>query len=200
MLVDVVVDPTSKDVSHVVVQPRHHPDRARLVPVADLVADEEAGRLVCSSGVDSYPLIESTQFVKMSVPVELAGDWEVGIEHVSAFPYYTADFGEFNRSLYPDSFEEVGITFHRIPKGKVEIRRASDVLSADGDRLGRVDGFVVSADHVTHLVLDQGHLWGRHEVTIPVSGVRSISNDEVHLSLTAAEVEALPRPKVVVRP
>ena len=94
----------------------------------------------------------------------------------------------------------MGITFHRIPKGEVELRRNSEVVSADEKALGRLDGFVVADDHITHLVLERGHLWGRHEVAIPVSAVRSFSNDEVLLSLSKAEVEVLPRPTSVACP
>ena len=35
------------------------------------------------------------QFVRMSAPIAVEDDWAVGIEHVSALPYYSADFGEF---------------------------------------------------------------------------------------------------------
>ena len=35
--------------------------------------------------------------------------------------------------------------------------------------IGDVDGFVIDAgEHITHVVLERGHLWGRKEVTIPI--------------------------------
>ena len=62
--------------------------------------------------------------------------------------------------------------YDRVPKGEVGVRRASAVISADGHSLGEVDGFVVDADeHITHFVLERGHLWGRKEVTIPIGAV-----------------------------
>ena len=201
VVADVVVDPTTMSVSHVVVQPGHHAGMARLVSVIDLTPDEKAIGLECARDLDAYPLVESTQFVKLSAPLEIEGDWDVGIERVSALPYFSAEFEEAGYPAYLGrDEEEIGITFHRIPKGTVEIRRSSDVFSVDGARLGRVEGFVVDADQVAHLVLAEGHLWGRHDVVIPVAAVKSFSNDEVRLSLSANEVESLPRPGNVRRP
>ena len=85
------------------------------------------------------------------------------------------------------------MTYDRIPKGEVEIRRASEVTSADGHHLGRVDGFVVADDDaITHFVLERGHLWGRREVTIPMNAVAHVHTDAVTLTLTKDEVGDLP--------
>ena len=87
----------------------------------------------------------------------------------------------------------VTMCYDRVPKGEVEVRRASAVISADGHSLGEVDGFVVDADeHITHFVLERGHLWGRKEVTIPIGAVARIETDAVHIALSKDEVGALP--------
>ena len=53
------------------------------------------------------------------------------------------------------------MTYDRVPKGEVEIRRSSAVTSADGHDLGQVDGFLVDGEaHITHFILERGHLWG----------------------------------------
>jgi hypothetical protein len=44
---------------------------------------------------------------------------------------------------------------------------------------------------VTHVLLDEGHPWGKKEVSIPISAVAGV-DDGVRLSLTKAEVPALP--------
>ncbi len=80
-----------------------------------------------------------------------------------------------------------------MPKGEVEVRWASVVISTDGHLLGEVDGFVVGADeHITHFVLERGHLWGRKEVTIPIGAVARVESDAVHVALSKDEVGALP--------
>jgi sporulation protein YlmC with PRC-barrel domain len=63
------------------------------------------------------------------------------------------------------------------------------VISSDDHELGHVDGFVVDSEEgITHLVLEHGHLWGKRDVTIPISAVDTIANDEVRLTLTKDQV------------
>jgi uncharacterized protein YrrD len=201
VLSDVVIDPHAKKVSHVVAQPRRHPSEARLVPIDD-VASTGDDTLVCVAAFDAYPPVEMTRFVKMSEPIETTDDWDVGIEHAIAYPYYAGDFDGVEWAMLRGGADaqEIGVTFHRIPKGEVEIRRQSEVLTSDDERVGTVDGFLLDDDHVTHVVLEKGHWWGRHEIAIPVSAVAWVRNDAIRLDLTADEVAALPRPRTVTRP
>ena len=117
-------------------------------------------------------------------------DWEVDVEEVLAQPYYEdLDAVEAAPISYDD---HVVWTYDRIPKGEVEIRRASPVTSSDGHHLGHVDGFMVDGgDHIGHLVLEHGHLWGKREVVIPIGAVARVETDAVVLRLTKDEVGAL---------
>ena len=62
------------------------------------------------------------------------------------------------------------------------------------DDVGRVDEFLVDreTEHITHLVLREGHLWGQKDVTIPVSEIERIEEDTVYLKLDKEEIERLP--------
>jgi hypothetical protein len=44
---------------------------------------------------------------------------------------------------------------------------------------------------VTHILLKEGHLWGRKQVAIPVSAITSVA-DGIRLSITKKQVEGLP--------
>jgi hypothetical protein len=44
---------------------------------------------------------------------------------------------------------------------------------------------------VTHVLLDEGHLWGQKRVAIPIGAVKDV-DDGVRLSLTMDEVRDLP--------
>jgi hypothetical protein len=85
------------------------------------------------------------------------------------------------------------VTSDKVPEGEVEVRRAQRVNASDGP-IGRIHGFVVNpSDHqVTHVLLDEGHLWGKKEVCVPISSVTGIDADGVHLSLSKKEVGELP--------
>jgi sporulation protein YlmC with PRC-barrel domain len=75
---------------------------------------------------------------------------------------------------------------------EVEVRRGEHVHATDGD-IGRVQGLVVdpSDHHVTHVLLQEGHPWGRKEVTIPISAVTRV-DDGIQLSISKQQVQDLP--------
>ena len=76
-------------------------------------------------------------------------------------------------------------TYDRVPEGTIEVRRASEVLSSDGHKVGHVDGFLVDpTSKITHLVLEHGHLWGHRDITIPINDIQRASSDTVQLGVT----------------
>jgi hypothetical protein len=48
-----------------------------------------------------------------------------------------------------------------------------------------------SNHQVTHVLLDEGHLWSKKEVSIPISAVTEVDHG-VRLSLSKAEIAELP--------
>jgi sporulation protein YlmC with PRC-barrel domain len=66
------------------------------------------------------------------------------------------------------------------------------VQAADGE-IGKVEGLVVepTRGHVTHILLQEGHLWGRKQVAIPMTAVEAM-DDGISVTLSKQEIEALP--------
>jgi sporulation protein YlmC with PRC-barrel domain len=189
-LADVVIDPTTRRVTHLVVQPQHRPDDARLVPV-ERARPGDAGETTISldatvAEIDKLATVHELAYLRLGeFPVE-DPDWDVGVEHVLGLPYYQ---GIDTPAIEYDPHYTLG--YDRIPKGEVEIRRSSAVTSSDGHSLGHVDGFTIDGDHITHVVLEHGHLWGKREVAIPIGAVDRVETDEVVLTLSKDEVGAL---------
>jgi len=79
-----------------------------------------------------------------------------------------------------------------VPLGEADVDRGEPVHALDGE-IGRVQGFLVDPDdhRVTHVLLEEGHLWGRKKVSIPVSAVTGVANG-IRLNLTKKQVEDLP--------
>ena len=202
-LADIVIDPLEKRVTHLVVQPKEDEGEARLVPIqrAKGRADEQrAIELECTlDEAQGFESVHEAAYLRLGESPAEDPDWDVGVEDVLAMPYYT-DLGYSGMDVgpYPDDLDShVTMFYDRVPKGEVEVRRASAVISADGHSLGEVDGFVVDADeHITHFVLERGHLWGRKEVTIPIGAVAMVESDTVHVALSKDEVGALPAVRV----
>jgi sporulation protein YlmC with PRC-barrel domain len=79
-----------------------------------------------------------------------------------------------------------------VPAGEVDVRPGDQVVAMDG-AIGRVSGLVFDQtdDHVTHVLLEEGHLWGKKEVAIPIGAVERI-DDGVRVKLTKEQVGDLP--------
>ena len=75
----------------------------------------------------------------------------------------------------------------------MDIPLNAKVRASDG-QIGVVGGLVSdeSRDSVTHLILQEGHLWGKEEVAIPLSAVDRVEGEIVYLKLDRAAVEKLP--------
>ncbi len=49
--------------------------------------------------------------------------------------------------------------------------------------------------HVTHVLLQEGHLWGRKQVAIPIRSTSRVA-DEVRVELSKDQVQNLPEVKL----
>jgi hypothetical protein len=79
-----------------------------------------------------------------------------------------------------------------LPSGHLAVRGDQHVHSTDG-QIGKIRAVMVDAGsgRVTHILLQEGHLWGKREVAIPWGSVTSLDGG-VHLSLTSAAIKELP--------
>jgi hypothetical protein len=190
-LADVVIDPITKTVTHLVVEPRAGDGVSRLVPIELVGTTEDTAeiKLRCAaSEARSLPHVQNVAFLRLGEFPADDPNWDVGIEDVLALPYYEGS----EVVGYGGGLDDTTVTYDRVPKGEVEIRRSSTVIAADEHSLGQVDGFVVDDGHITHFVLERGHLWGKREITIPIGAVARVESDAISLSLSKADVDHLP--------
>jgi sporulation protein YlmC with PRC-barrel domain len=183
----VVVDPVARVVTHLVVEPKHRQGLGRLVPL-DLV-DATSGeiRLGCTlAAFEKLDFAEETQFLPGGL-----GYPGYGPGQVLSWPYY--GLGEDLGLGLGMGNASQSVTYDTIPLGEVAVRRDEQVHATDGE-IGRVQGLVIDSrdHHVTHVLLQEGHLWGRKEVAIPIGAVTGVV-DGIRLSITKHEVQDLPR-------
>jgi sporulation protein YlmC with PRC-barrel domain len=186
----VVVDPVARALTHLVVEPKGRLGLARLVPL-DLVdlADASTGEIRIRCTLADFARLdpaEDTQFVPGTRGYEA-----YGTDQVISWPYYglagppeAMDFGVERVSQT--------VTYDTVPLGEVEVRRGDQVQATDG-AIGRVQGLVIDpgSHHVTHVLLQEGHLWGRKQVALPIRAVTRV-DDGIAVSLTKQQVEDLP--------
>ena len=174
-----VVDPISQQVTHLVVEPKHGRGLGRLVPLDRVDTASGEVQLSCTlADFEKFDFAEETQFYP--------GD--------SAFPGYEPEevvYWPYQLGLYNAEFSR-----GTLPQGEVAIRRGEQVHATDGD-IGRVQGLVIDPldHHVTHVVLQEGHLWGRKEVAIPISAVTRVDGG-IRLNMSKQEVGDLPAVEV----
>jgi len=193
----VIVDPLAEEVTHLVIEPERRRDVGRLVPL-DLI-DVTAGqvRLRCTKAeFDKLDPAEERQFIPSTSGYEGYG---YGPGQVGYWPYYGLSGGIGVAGLGVGGAVGLGgetpsqvVTSATVPPGEVDVRRGDYVHATDGD-IGRVQGLVIDRGNrrVTHVLLQEGHLWGRRNVAIPISAVASTS-DGIQLTITKYQVEDLP--------
>ena len=180
----VVVDPVAREVTHLVIEPGHRSGLGRLVPL-DLV-DSGAGEVHLRCTLEEFeklPHAEETDFLP-------GGS---GYEDYTQFELYYWPYYGLQGGVDPALANASGIlTRDTLPPGEVGVRRGDTVHATDGE-IGKVEGLVVEPTHghVTHILLREGHLWGRKQVAIPIAAVARMDGG-ISVTLTKREIEDLP--------
>ena len=168
----IIVDPATDTVTHLVIEPKHRRELARLVPV-DLI-DAAAGDIKLRCTLAEFDKLDAAEEL---APVEnVLGGLGVG--------------GMMPPMGIPATVTTV--VYETVPVGETDVGPGERVHAIDGE-IGRVLGFLVDPDdhRMTHVLLQEGHLWGRKKVAIPVSAVTGVENG-IRLNLTKEQVEGLP--------
>ena len=173
-VVALIADPVKRELAHIAVE-ADRPIGARVVPVGLVRAVADAGiELGCSlAELSRLPEFHDVEFIP--------GVFDYGDPAATlSWPYYGV----------PGT--DVPSIVDRIPPGEVEIRRNDYVHATDG-AVGRVEGLVVDGEgHITHILLQEGHLWARKDVAIPIGSLERIDADGIHVRLSKHELAHLP--------
>ncbi len=190
-LTDLVVDPASRSVRHIVVRENTGDGREFLVPL-DTVSDSsrEEVRLGCTRAeLMTFPEFTTTHYVPASSPEAqpVVAAWEM-----ESMSYSYGYEPIYIPVISPD--EQVPIEQQHVPEGHMAIQRGAPVQSSDDQLLGEVVTLIVSPEEgtINHFVLRLGELGKAREVILPLSTVAHANTGVVALNLTQAQVEQLP--------
>jgi hypothetical protein len=192
-----VINPATDTVTHLVIQPGHRKEAARLVPVHLVETTDGEIRLRCTlAEFDKFDHAEERELADQADQhVGDAGGLGSGLA-------YNVGGEAFARVGGPGELIDLGPMpppRHRrtmiedvVPLGEDEVRPGDRVHAVDGE-IGRVRGFLVNPgdDRVTHVLLQEGHLWGHREVAIPVTAVTGVDLG-IRVNLTKEQVGNLP--------
>jgi hypothetical protein len=152
----VLINPIHDQVTHLVVKEDSSPNTELIVPV-DLVAETTVDTIRLQCNKDELekmdPFIKTT-FVEEKLPVN-------ALSYGSGFgnelgPNFYWPYASFDGTI------KMPVEHLQVPPGELAVRRGTRVEATDG-YVGKVDEFVVNPanDHITHLVMREGHLWAR---------------------------------------
>ncbi|MDQ2896226.1 MAG: PRC-barrel domain-containing protein [Actinomycetota bacterium] len=202
-LTRVVVDPVAVAITHLVVEPKHRHGTGHLVPIA--LASSINGEIQLRCTTAEFQALDDAEETQLLPGAN--GQWDYEQNQMLSFPYYGLASGGLGAmgmgGMYGLGVNGMGgmavdtgpheITSDRVPAGETEVRRGDPVHATDGE-IGQVHGMAIDPTNhqVTHILLKEGHLWGKKRVAIPISAVSKIGYN-VRVNLTKDEVKDLPQ-------
>lgn len=182
----VIVDRETRTVTHIAIEDKSlpHAPYQRLVPVDQVVeTSPDLIRLRCMrDDVDGMEPFTHTRYVPK------AGE---------DYTLYEGGESAARHDMWgtPSTVGEVEtkVVAEYVPEGELAVHPGTHVWATDG-RVGIVEELIVdpATEQVTHFILQEGHLWDKKDVTIPLSEVDHVEGDTVYLSLDKATIEELP--------
>jgi uncharacterized protein YrrD len=194
----VVVDPKSKELTHLVVQKGLLFTDDKVIPFDEIetATDEKVVLKEGREDPDKFPDFEETHYVR--------ADERRKPEHPDAEDlgplawYYPLPGGAWwstRMGTYPGYQPPpyVPKTEVNIPEGTVPLEEGSKVFSKEGVHMGKVERVFVdeSEQRVTHLLVSKGLISKSHRL-IPSMWVASVNEDAVRLSVGEGFIEILP--------
>jgi sporulation protein YlmC with PRC-barrel domain len=181
----IIVNPATREVTHLAVDPKHRHGPGRLVPV-DL-ADATTGQIRLRCTLAEFQALRPAREIEAVPDLDPTGHASIAPSQMNWFTWGNVARGSGQAGAPQE------VTVDSVPSGEVDVRRELTVCATDGE-IGQVQGLVVEpgGHHKTHVLLQEGHLWGRKEVAIPIGAVTKIGTLLVHLSLTKHQVKDLP--------
>jgi hypothetical protein len=184
-----IIDPVARTVTHLVIEPKHRRASGRLVPVH--LVDTTADHLRLSCSIAEFDNLDPAEETDLAEGIDYGG----GFGQAEAVQGYggMGGIGAPGMGIGMGVGHSTPVVVHDVvPLGEADLQRGERVHALDGE-IGQVQGFLVDPgdDHVTHVLLQEGHLWGRKEVSIPISAVTGVDNG-IRLNMTKKQVEDLP--------
>jgi uncharacterized protein YrrD len=190
----IVIDPQTKEVTHVVVQKGFLFTEDKVVPLS-LVGPSTEDRVTLredAGDLERLPDFKETHYVwkgeEETRTAQEAGYalplyWYPPVNTVWWYPGYHG----YAKSPY------VLKTERNIPEGTVALEEGAKALSSDGEHVGDVERVFTEPqeNRATHLLLSQGLLLKQRKL-VPTRWVTHVFEDEVHLAVGSHLLDALP--------
>ncbi|HLF75027.1 MAG TPA: PRC-barrel domain-containing protein [Anaerolineales bacterium] len=190
----VVIDPRTKEVTHVVVRKGILFTEDKVLPM-NLISRVNEDRVLLredAGNLDDLPDYEETSYTlldeyeRKQVPAE---------GYVPPVYWYPLPYAGPGWAAYPVAYagpQYMARTVENIPEGAVALEEGARVFSADDQHVGDVEQILTDpeADRATHFVISKG-IFLKNRKLIPTTWISTLSNNEVHLAVGANLLELL---------
>jgi hypothetical protein len=170
-LTAIIVHQTRREVTHLVARYR---EEQRIVPISYVASsDGHTIHLHCSdSEMQSMMPFSEEQFIHQ-YPEEILHP---------AYEEYPLGYSPY---LTP-------LVIEHIPEGEIAIHRGEAIEATDGP-IGHISELQVAQDgkHITHLVVQTGGLFHRHELSLPSTAIDHITDEGIYLKWDKQMLEQL---------
>jgi len=202
----VVLDPQTKEVTHVVVDKGFFFTEDKVVPIS-LLGPTTEDRVTLREGeydFEELPSFRETEFVPAEaespdmteVPAEQQREGTQPMTYVRPYYWYPPlGIGWWTGIGYPAAVDSelVRTSKINIPEGTVALEKGARVVGSDGEHVGDVDEVLTDAktNRVSHFVIAKGLILKERKL-IPAHWAESILVDRILLTVPSNVVENLP--------
>jgi uncharacterized protein YrrD len=192
-----VLDPTTNEVTHIVVQKGWLFTEDKVVPF-DNVRTVTEDNVILNEDIGDYdqlPSFEERHYIQVddTSNAEVSGR-EAAYGSVPAY-YWYPPYGYLGYPAYGLEYSYWPPTEiqQNIPSNTVPLHEGVDVISSDDKHVGDVDRLLVNPDsnRATHFVISQGMLFKDRKL-IPARWINTVQEDKVHLAVSSKMLERLP--------
>ena len=193
----VVLNPKTKEVTHIVVHKGFLFNEDKLVPLSIVSSATEDKVTLRPDAVDldKLPPFEEVHYIPLDESEAVSVAYPVG--WASPFYMYQPLAGSLTSPDYAPSYAGQqpyrSETEQNIPEDTVALKEGARVISDDDQHVGNVERIFThtGSDRATHFLVSAGLIFKDHKL-IPTSWIHDIQEGEVHLNINAGTLENLP--------
>jgi uncharacterized protein YrrD len=158
--------------------------------LVDRVEDDRVVLSLATAQAEQLPEFVATRFVDVPAVVWNRYPGPVPVGYGAGGLLYGTGYPTAAGSIFGDTIapETVVENVRNIPEQDVVVGSGSDVVGADGKKVGTVDRVLYGQDGTLQGVVVKSGFLFKHEATIPGEWVAELDDDRIMLTVTADEV------------
>lgn len=192
----VVINPDSKEITHIVVRRGILFTEDRVIPIGLVASTSDEGVTLRSDAgeLEELPYFEVDQYVNLNEEEIERADYPPDFAP-PLYWYPSAGAPPIGYPGYPGQ-PHIVKKARNIPANTVPVKEGAKVISADGKQVGEVKRIFTGPDDkvVTHFLISKGILFEEQKLA-PVSWIDRIEETQIHLSVGSSLLENLPEHK-----